>query len=256
MIFRRYSLYYDLFYKRKNYQKECDFLEDLFKRYAPRRPKTILDLGCGTGGHVLPLSHRGYDLTGIDASDHMLKIAKNKCQKLKTGAKFYQRKLQAFYLKKRFDVIICMFSVIDYLARKNEFKRTLLNIMRHMRRDSLFIFDFWNADAVVKFYKPEKKKIFSLNGKTVERHSHTKVFPSRRLCRVDYICTIKQDKNILDRFKEKHVVRYFALSEITRLLEEAGLTVLGMHPFLNINGVIRKNTWDVTCVCKRQNHFS
>ena len=44
-----YSSSYDSIYREKNYEEECDFLEKLFKANG-KEVKTILDLGCGTGG--------------------------------------------------------------------------------------------------------------------------------------------------------------------------------------------------------------
>ena len=67
--------WYDALYADKPYTKECDFIEEAFKRYAVDRPKKILDIGCGTGGHALELARRGYNVTGIDASRIMIKAA-------------------------------------------------------------------------------------------------------------------------------------------------------------------------------------
>ena len=76
MVFEDYSKFYDTFYKDKDYSEECDFIESVFQRYSGRPVKTILDLGCGTGGHTIPLAERGYLLTGVDLSAWMLKEAK------------------------------------------------------------------------------------------------------------------------------------------------------------------------------------
>jgi len=252
MIFNQYAGYYDVFYKKKNYNKECDFLEKLFKKYLNRTPKTILDLGCGTGGHMISLARRGYQVTGLDSSLPMLKIAREKCERLKLAVKFYRNRIEKFGLEKKFDIVLCMFSVIDYLIKKSDLKKSLKNIGCHMKKDALFIFDFWNADAVCKFYAPEKKRIFSFNGNTVERYSRTRLFPFRHLCEVDYRCTIRQKKNLIQRFREKHVVRYFSIAEMIQLLKGEHFNVLGVHPFLNMNGRIKMNTWDVTCVCKKK----
>lgn len=46
----------------------------------------ILDVGCGAGNNAVYLSNLGYNVTGIDTSDNMLTIAKNK----KSNAKFIQ----------------------------------------------------------------------------------------------------------------------------------------------------------------------
>ena len=47
MEYQQMAKYYDLFYKKKNYDKESKFLENLINKR-----KTILDIGCGTGLHM------------------------------------------------------------------------------------------------------------------------------------------------------------------------------------------------------------
>jgi SAM-dependent methyltransferase len=54
----------------------------------PRERETVLDVGCGTGEHLLLFRERGCDVTGIDPSAVMLAIAGRKlgsCVTLKTG---------------------------------------------------------------------------------------------------------------------------------------------------------------------------
>ena len=76
--FSKYSEYYDLFYKDKDYEAECDFIEEVFKRYSSIPVKSILDIGCGTGGHAIPLTKRDHSVTGIDISTTMLEKAKQR----------------------------------------------------------------------------------------------------------------------------------------------------------------------------------
>jgi len=64
-----YAGTYDALYQDKDYEAECDFLQQVFARYAQAPIRAILDLGCGTGGHALPLARRGYALTGVDRSE-------------------------------------------------------------------------------------------------------------------------------------------------------------------------------------------
>ena len=72
-----YANAYDYLYQDKDYNKECDFLEKIFLRYSGST-SSILDLGCGTGGHVNILAEKGYKVTGIDRSGEMLSIARKK----------------------------------------------------------------------------------------------------------------------------------------------------------------------------------
>jgi ubiquinone/menaquinone biosynthesis C-methylase UbiE len=53
---------------------------------APRGGERVLDVGCGTGDHLLLFRRKGCDVTGIDPSPHMLKLAR---QKLGSRADFH-----------------------------------------------------------------------------------------------------------------------------------------------------------------------
>ena len=41
-------------------------------------PDLVCDLACGTGNITIPLAKRGYDMTGVDISEDMLNIAREK----------------------------------------------------------------------------------------------------------------------------------------------------------------------------------
>ena len=85
-VFGSYAQFYDSFYRDKDYAGECDFLEQMFSRHATATVREILDLGCGTGGHVLRLLERGYDVSGVDRSEEMLASARHKAGGGKCGA--------------------------------------------------------------------------------------------------------------------------------------------------------------------------
>src|SRR4051812_45289036 len=77
--FQGYARFYDTMYKEKDYQAECKFIEEATAMFSStKKPKTILDLGCGTGGHALLLADKGYKVHGVDFSSEMLKQAKEK----------------------------------------------------------------------------------------------------------------------------------------------------------------------------------
>jgi len=52
-------------------EREADFIEAVFKRYAGSNVKSVLDIGCGSGRHMVELSRRGYDVFGIDKNPRM-----------------------------------------------------------------------------------------------------------------------------------------------------------------------------------------
>ena len=246
MVFGSYADYYDLFYRSKSYAKECGFLQAIFKKYTPG-VKTILDLGCGTGGHALALMRRGYQVTGIDASARMLNIARVKALNAKLPLKLVRAQLQDFKLTEKFDAVICMFSVIDYLTTDADITLMLNSVRRYLKPGGIFVCDFWHAPAVASFI-PHKSKVFTDGDISVERVSHTRLLAKRRMCEVRYTCLVKNNKQLVRTVKETHRMRYFDIEEMNAYLNACGLRPRIAGPFLNINRPIRKNTWDVAVV--------
>jgi len=99
----------DIFTKRgkvfTNPHQDMDKLTKIFKENGVQR---VLDLGCGTGRHLLFFSKKGFDVYGIDKSPKGLEIAKNWLDEENLSAKLtHQRIDQKFpYENDFFDVII------------------------------------------------------------------------------------------------------------------------------------------------------
>jgi len=78
-----YSQIYDKLYL-TNERNEYEAKQITAATYADKNADVFLDVGCGTGGFVNTLRDLGYNAAGIDKSQAMLDIAKNK-QGLKCG---------------------------------------------------------------------------------------------------------------------------------------------------------------------------
>ncbi len=64
---------YDAIYSYKNYRKEVVKLHRLISRYKRSLGGTLLDVGCGTGGHISYL-HQHYHVAIDDSSEYSLPI--------------------------------------------------------------------------------------------------------------------------------------------------------------------------------------
>ncbi len=74
----------------------------------PLKDIKILDIGCGGGLLSEPLSRLGATVTGIDASDRNIKIAKMHLKKSKLDIDYYCSSPDKFFSKEKFDVILNM----------------------------------------------------------------------------------------------------------------------------------------------------
>jgi SAM-dependent methyltransferase len=112
-----------------------NYVKNIINKYN-KNAKSILELGCGTGNNIKKLS-TDFNVTGIDFSKHMLKIAKKKVP----DGKFYLKDIRNLNLKIKFDVIICLYDTINHLRLFNDWKKLFDDVYKHLNENGLFIFD-------------------------------------------------------------------------------------------------------------------
>jgi SAM-dependent methyltransferase len=236
--------YYDLIYKDKDYERETDFLETIFSRYG--KPKSVLEVGCGTGNYTKILSSRGYKVTGLDISESMLSVAKRKCD-----CDFVLGDVCDVSLNKKFDACIALFAVLGYIVENAKIAQALCNIRSHLKSNGLFVFDVWNGLAVMHTLPEERVKEIENGEVKIVRFAYPKLKASDHLCEVDYKFVINE-KGLTQSStrEEKHIVRFFFPKEIEYYLEKSGMKVLKLCPFLDLNGKLTEDVWNMTVIAQ------
>jgi SAM-dependent methyltransferase len=156
--FNEYANFYDSLYEDKDYLAECNFIEGILKEFSNRPMNKFLDLGCGTGGHSIPLAERGYRLTGVDISEEMLKEAEQKSNRLGVDVEFLSGDIRSLDLEISFDAVFAMFAVISYQPTNDDLIAAFRTARRHLEQDGLFIFDTWYGPSVLTIRPAEREK--------------------------------------------------------------------------------------------------
>jgi ubiquinone/menaquinone biosynthesis C-methylase UbiE len=135
--------YYDIIQEPTfDYEAEALSLHRIFEEYSVR---SVLDIACGTGSHLIHLAKLGYDCTGVDLSGDMLDIAKEKTLKEGLEIHFLQGDARTFKSEEKFDAAICLY-VTSLLPSAEDVKKVLANMQPLLRSNGILVIDFMNME--------------------------------------------------------------------------------------------------------------
>ena len=141
-----FAKYYDeLYVKPEQYQKEVQQVVIFSQHYQQSGGNTLLDVACGTGGHITYLQDH-FRVSGLDLSQEMLAIARKKFPE----APFYHGNMIDFSLDTHFDIIICMYGSIGLVKTRANLKLALKNVVRHLLPGGLAIIVPWSTTEAFK----------------------------------------------------------------------------------------------------------
>jgi SAM-dependent methyltransferase len=238
-VYNKFGFYYDVLYNNYiDYISDCDCLEILFKKNYrhetsnyEEKVQSILDLGCGTGNHVLELGKRGYNVIGLDFSQNCLKCAQAKVQcepELKSKVHFILQDLKEVALKAEFDVILALFGVLSYIPEDDDIPELLLKIRNLLKPGGLFMGEIWQYSGVPSNFTNKSR------GVSKEEHIELVRTIQAQKLKDSYTTEVKMDftlkntetKETVETFSEFHYMRGYDLNDFKQMLEGAGLKLL------------------------------
>jgi len=137
-LYDRAVEFYDAIYSFKNYEKETAKLHELIQQNKRSPGNELLDVACGTGGHIAYLK-RNYSVEGLDISPLMLRLARNK----HPDVVFYHRDMTNFKLRKKFDVVTCLFSAIGHVKTRRRLDLAVRAMARHLKPGGVLVVESW-----------------------------------------------------------------------------------------------------------------
>ncbi len=251
-VFKAYADIYDTLYQDKNYEKECDFLEETFHHFASEGVKSILDMGCGTGGHAIPLAERGYEVFGIDRSERMLSVAREKMDDAGLSGKvqFKTADVRDCVIGETFDAVIAMFAVLSYQVSNDDLFSVIKTARSHLRPGGLFVCDFWYGPAVLNQRPEERVKSVRENDDRIMRIVKPEVFTQKNVVDVYYDILRLRGDRLIDDINEKHSMRFIFKPEIEFFLRQAGFVLSHFCSFLELEREATEETWNVTAISR------
>jgi SAM-dependent methyltransferase len=112
----------------------------------PAGVRAVLDLGCGSGLLAEELLERGYEVVGVDASEAMLAVAR---ERLGPDVVLRRMTLPDLALEGAFDAAVCTLDGFNYLS-PDDLRRTTAALADRLRPGGWLVFDL-HTDAMMDF---------------------------------------------------------------------------------------------------------
>lgn len=236
-VFGRYSGYYDLLYRDKNYIAEAEYVVHSLRLAIPD-VRTVLEFGSGTGRHGRLLAKHGLDVFGIERSGTMVSSATHQVfgNPTREGGKFdcQQGDIRTVKLDRTFDAVIALFHVMSYQTTNADLLLTFANAARHLRDGGVFLFDVWHGPAVL-FERPSVRvKRVEDAATRLTRLAEPELDTNSSVVTVRYTMLAEsKETGQLTTFYEEHPMRYLFPTEIHALAEQSGFEIERMEEYLS-----------------------
>lgn len=131
---------YDRLTNDVDYGATVAFYNAILKREG-LRPRTAVDLACGTGSITAILARQGLQVTGVDMSEEMLTVAMEKVMDMEQPPRFICQKLQKLTLPRGVDLAVCALDSLDYVTDPDDCKEAIRRVYKALNPGGIFIFD-------------------------------------------------------------------------------------------------------------------
>ena len=137
--YETFAAVYDAVMDDSLYDKWTDFS----LRHLPKTKerKKLLELACGTGIQSVRFSQAGFDVTGLDLSGDMLKIAEKRASSAKQKIDFIEGNMLDLSKVGQYDFVTCYSDSICYMQDEVEVGDVFKEVYNALNEDGVFIFD-------------------------------------------------------------------------------------------------------------------
>ena len=131
---------YDRLTNDVDYEATVEFYMEILRREGVK-PRTVVDLACGTGSVTAILAKMGYPVLGVDMSEEMLTEAAMKTMDMDPIPRFVCQRLQELRLPRAVDMAVCALDSLDYITDPDDCKEAIRRIYKALNPGGIFIFD-------------------------------------------------------------------------------------------------------------------
>ena len=138
--YKNLAVSYDRLTNDVPYRAVVDFYNQILEREG-LKPRTAVDLACGTGSVALLLAEQGLRVIAVDMSEDMLAVASQKAAGMNNSPVFVCQRLQQLHLPRGVDLAVCALDSLDYITDPADCAEAIKRVYKALNPGGIFIFD-------------------------------------------------------------------------------------------------------------------
>lgn len=142
MAYNEFAYFYDEFNGAADYDALFAYIQNELRTHGVTEG-ILADLGCGTGDLTLMLTQAGYDVIGIDRSEEMLSVLREKADELGLMGRLLllRQDLLELDLYGTIRAAVSTFDTYSHIGPLDRFEQAIRKAAYFMEKDGVFIFD-------------------------------------------------------------------------------------------------------------------
>ena len=210
---------YDRLTNDVDYEATVAFYEEILKQEG-LKPRTAVDLACGTGSVTAILARKGLQVIVVDMSEEMLTVASQKA----ADAWFICQKLQQLRLPKAVDLAVCALDSLDYITDPEDCKEAIRKTYKYLNPGGIFIFDVNTPEKL----RAMDGQVFLDEDEDVYCVWRGEFDEKTNIC--SYGMDLFQRKgNLWERSFEEHREYAYSADQLVGFLKDAGFTHIRVY---------------------------
>ncbi|WP_319204179.1 methyltransferase domain-containing protein [uncultured Ilyobacter sp.] len=228
-MYREFAKVYDKFMELADYDEWHDFVSYVIEGNNPGG-KTLLDLGCGTG-EVLKRFLEEYECTGVDISEDMLLVTREKLNDLGKDVPLLCQDMKELSLDKKYDIVISLFDTVNHLVSIGDLEKLFERIKIHLNTKGIYIFDVVDRNFMDEMF-PDGFFIDQREDMTVIWEHY---FEDQLDC-IETTFFVEEKEGLYKKYREKHIKKIYTHKEIQEAAEKSGLHVENIYEESSLAG--------------------
>jgi 2-polyprenyl-3-methyl-5-hydroxy-6-metoxy-1,4-benzoquinol methylase len=177
----------------------------------------ILDMAAGAGRHAINFARRGFNVTAVDLSKNLIKVAKKNASVYDFDIDFVHSDIRKFETSDKFDLVLNLFTSIGYFDNDEENFELLRKAYNLLSPGGCFVLDYFNRNYLEGNLIPSS--VETINDALVNQNRSIKGD------RVIKEIIIKKNDDTKKYFES---VRMFSLNELQTELENTGFKIISI----------------------------